>query len=320
MDPLDLLLATFGPDAAIYAMAALMTVALSMLGFVGMNVVKARTEMRRRAGATAIPFGTEAVDKRHLRHGSLKRTKSVLDGVARNFGAANPVEMRVLRQRLGQAGLLDAHWVTWFVVGRIVAAVVLGLVAYVCLPMAMPRVTPTNLMLAGFGGFVLGYFGPNMVLSNRIKACQTEHRAGFPDFMDLMVVCADAGLAIESALDRVGREIAESYPSLAGNLHMATLEIRAGRTLAEALEHLGDRLGIEDARTFGTLIQQSEELGSSVTEALRVYSDEMRHKRLSRAEEKAYALPAKLVIPLGIFIFPILFVVILLPAAIRVMG
>ena len=87
--------------------------------------------------------------------------------------------------------------------------------------------------------------------------------------------------------------------------------------MSEALEHLGDRLGIEEARSFATLIQQSAELGSSITEALRVYSDDMRHKRLSRAEEKAYSLPAKLSVPMMICIFPVLFVVILLPVFVR---
>ena len=98
---------------------------------------------------------------------------------------------------------------------------------------------------------------------------------------------------------------------------MTNLEIRAGRTMSEALEHLGDRLGIEEARSFATLIQQSAELGSSITEALRVYSDDMRHKRLSRAEEKAYSLPAKLSVPMMVCIFPVLFVVILLPVFVR---
>jgi tight adherence protein C len=98
---------------------------------------------------------------------------------------------------------------------------------------------------------------------------------------------------------------------------MANLEIRAGRTMSDALEHLGDRLGIDEARSFATLIQQSAELGSSITEALRVYSDDMRHKRLSRAEEKAYALPAKLSLPMMLCIFPVLFVVILLPVFVK---
>lgn len=136
--------------------------------------------------------------------------------------------------------------------------------------------------------------------------------------MDLLVVCADAGLGMEGAFERVGREIADSYPALSQNIHMANLEIRAGRTLSEALDHFADRLGLDEARSFATLIQQSEELGSSITDALRVYSEDMRHKRLSTAEEKAYALPVKLSVPLMVCIFPVLFVVILLPIVVRV--
>jgi tight adherence protein C len=171
-------------------------------------------------------------------------------------------------------------------------------------------------LFVGIGGLA-GYLGPSLYLDKRIKKKRLEHQAGFPDFMDLLVVCADAGLAMESALDRVGRELGDSYPSLTANIHMANLEIRAGRTLTEALEHLGDRLGLEEARAFATLIQQSDELGSSITDALRVYSDDMRHKRLSRAEEKAYSLPAKLALPMMVCIFPVLFVVILLPVIVR---
>jgi tight adherence protein C len=165
-------------------------------------------------------------------------------------------------------------------------------------------------------GGLLGYLAPSFYLDRRI-AKRLEHQSGFPDFMDLLVVCADAGLSMEAALDRVGRELGDSYPSLAANIHMANLEIRAGRTMTEALEHLGDRLGLEEARSFATLIQQSDELGSSISDALRVYSDDMRHKRLSRAEEKAYSLPAKLALPMMICIFPVLFVVILCPVIVR---
>ena len=136
-------------------------------------------------------------------------------------------------------------------------------------------------------------------------------RSGYP------VVCADSGLSMEAALERVGRELGDSYPSLSTNLHMTNLEIRAGGTMTEALEHLGDRLGLDEARSLATLIQQSSELGSSITDALRVYSDDMRHKRLSLAEEKAYSLPAKLSVPMMVCIFPVLFVVILLPVIVR---
>ena len=120
-----------------------------------------------------------------------------------------------------------------------------------------------------------------------------------------------------AALDRVGRELSVSYPSLAANIYMTILELRAGRTLSEALENLGDRLGLKEARSFATLLQQSEELGASLTDALRVYSDDMRHQRLSRAEEKAYSLPAKLSVPLTLCVFPVVVLVIMLPVYVR---
>ncbi len=171
--------------------------------------------------------------------------------------------------------------------------------------------------IVGLGG-LLGYLVPSLALDRIIKQRRDEYRIGFPDFMDLLVVCADAGLSMEAALERVGRELGPSYPALSTNIHLTNLEIRAGRTLTEALEHFAARLGLDEVKSFATLIQQSAELGSSITDALRVYSEDMRHKRLSIAEEKAYALPAKLSFPLMVCVFPVLFVVILLPVFVRI--
>jgi tight adherence protein C len=140
---------------------------------------------------------------------------------------------------------------------------------------------------------------------------------GFPDFMDLMVVCAEAGLSMEAAIERIARELVEGYPSLAENLYMVSLEIRAGKTFTDAFERMGERLGIDEAMMLSTLLQQSAELGTSLSNSLRVYSDEMRGKRLSRAEEKAYSLPAKLTVPLILFVFPVLLFVLMLPVVIR---
>jgi tight adherence protein C len=197
-----------------------------------------------------------------------------------------------------------------------VLAVGLGAAVFVLVPLII-TLSSSMLWLAVIVGGIAGYVGPSMYIDRRIAKRRDEHRAGFPDFMDLLVVCADSGLSMEASLERVGHELGDSYPSLCTNIHMANLEIRAGRTMTDALEHLGDRLGLEEARSFATLVQQSAELGSSITEALRVYSDDMRHKRLSRAEEKAYALPAKLAVPMMVCIFPVLFVVILLPVIVR---
>ena len=232
----------------------------------------------------------------------------------KHYASGNTDETKVLRRRMIQAGLCHPHAVGYFFLGRTALAVGLAMLLFLFAP-----VQPGGSafwLLVGLGG-IAGYLGPSLYIDKRIKTRKAEHQSGFPDFMDLLVVCADAGLSMEASLDRVGRELSDSYPLLTANLQMTNLEIRAGRTMSDALEHLGDRLGIEEARSFATLIQQSAELGSSITEALRVYSDDMRHKRLSRAEEKAYALPAKLTVPMMVCIFPVLFVVILLPVFVR---
>ena len=240
----------------------------------------------------------------------------LLDYTTKHYSAADSGDTKILRKRLIQAGIFDARAVAYFFVARTVLAVGLALGAFVLLPMLIVQSSAMHWLAVMLGG-IIGYIGPSFYLDRRIAKNKDEHRSGFPDFMDLMVVCADSGLSMEAALERVGRELGDSYPSLCANIHMTNLEIRAGKSMTEALEHLGDRLGLEEARSFATLIQQSAELGSSITEALRVYSDDMRHKRLSRAEEKAYSLPAKLSLPMMICIFPTIFVVILLPVVVR---
>ena len=127
---------------------------------------------------------------------------------------------------------------------------------------------------------IAGYFLPTLAMKRRIAQRALQHRMGFPDFMDLMVVCAEAGLSMEAAIERIARELVDGYPSLAENLYMGSLEIRAGKTFSEAFERLGERLGIEEAMMLATLLQQSAELGTSLSNSLRVYSDEMRSKRL----------------------------------------
>lgn len=244
----------------------------------------------------------------------MKAAARVIEYTQKHYSDGGNEETKVLRRRLMSAGYYDPKAVAYFFLCRAVLAVVLATLVFLFAP-AAPE-SPALWMFMGVGG-VAGYLGPSLYIDNRIKARKDEHQAGFPDFLDLLVVCADAGLSMEASLDRVGRELGDSYPSLTANIHMANLEIRAGRTMSDALEHLGDRLGLEEARSFATLIQQSEELGSSITEALRVYSDDMRHKRLSRAEEKAYSLPAKLSVPMMLCIFPTIFVVILLPVVVR---
>jgi tight adherence protein C len=296
-------------------MSILVFLATGMLAFAVMVGMRAREAVRRRAARVGIE--DEAPGGRRALHSSgVRAAQKLIDYASKHYSSVENKDVKVLRQRLMRAGIYDPRGPAIFFLARIVAAIALAGAAFLALPMLGFGGKTSSwimVMVAALGG----YLAPSFYLDRLINQKRLEHQSGFPDFMDLLVVCADAGLSMEAALDRVARELSDAFPSLAANIHMANLEIRAGRTMTEALEHLAERLGLEEARSFATLIQQSDELGSSIGDALRVYSDDMRHKRLSRAEEKAYSLPAKLSLPMMICIFPTLFVVILLPVIVR---
>jgi tight adherence protein C len=312
MDPIADLPLMFG-DSASTMLAVLVFLAAATLAFCIMAAVQIRGSVKRRAAG--LNTSIEQMEQpRSLRHSSFRLAQRLLEQATKHYSSSNEDDTKVLRSRLIKAGFFDPRAVGYFFMGRTAFAVGLAAVVYFFAPVFEHGVL--NWLLMIIGG-IAGYVGPSMYVDRRIKVHRMEHQAGFPDFMDLLVVCADSGLSMEASLERVGRELGDSYPSLTANIHMTNLEIRAGRTMSDALDHLSDRLGLEEARSFATLIQQSEELGSSITDALRVYSDDMRHKRLSRAEEKAYSLPAKLALPMMICIFPVIFVVILLPVFVR---
>lgn len=317
-EPLDLFVGIFG-DSSAMLLGLLVFLAAGTLAFSVMAGVRVRGAVRRRAAVMFEDPQTQhgGPGSRSLRHSSLEAARKLVEYTTKHYSTADTKDMKVLRRRLVQAGYYDPRGVGFFFLARTVLAIGLAVAAFFIGPILLAVDGSTLWMLVGAAG-IAGYVGPSVYIDRRIKSRRQEHQSGFPDFMDLLVVCADSGLSMEASLARVGRELGDSYPSLCANIHMTNLEIRAGRTMTEALEHFGDRLGLEEARSFATLIQQSAELGSSITDALRVYSDDMRHKRLSRAEEKAYALPAKLSLPMMLCIFPVLFVVILLPVFVRV--
>jgi tight adherence protein C len=299
-----------------FALGLMVFLAAGTLAFSVMLAIRVRGSVKRRAARILDETARTASSSRSLRHSSRKMAQRLMDYTTKHYSSSNQGTMKVLRQRLIQAGIYDARGVALFFILRTVLALAIAGTMFFVWPMIRPTSGALFWLIVIAGG-ILGYVGPSMYVDRRIKKRRLEHRAGFPDFMDLLVVCADSGLPLEAALERIGREFGDSYPSLTSNIHMTNLEIRAGRSLAEALEHFAERIGLDEVRSFVTLICQSLELGSSITDALRVYSDDMRHKRLSRAEEKAYALPAKLALPMMICIFPVLFVVILLPVFVR---
>jgi tight adherence protein C len=303
-------------DSSTMLMALLVFLATGTMAFSVMAFARVRGSVKRRTSRLVDDGERETNPKRSLRYSSLRAVSQLLDYTTKHYSEANDENMKMLRRRLVQAGIYDQRGVAFFFIARTALAVGLAAAVFVARPMIASHGT-TVFWLALIVAGIVGYVGPSVYIDKRISARKVEHRSGFPDFMDLLVVCAESGLSMEASLERIGRELGDSYPSLSTNIHLTNLESRAGRPLKDALEHFAERLGLEEAHAFATLINQSIDLGSSITDALRVYSDDMRHQRLSRAEEKAYALPAKLTLPMMICIFPVIFVVILLPVFVR---
>jgi len=177
----------------------------------------------------------------------------------------------------------------------------------------MFRLYITLMIAAGLGLYI-----PNLYVRARASRRQQEIINAFPDALDLMLVCVEAGLGLEAAFARVGMEITTSHPRLAEQFGAVVLELRAGRSHEDALRRMADRAGADEIRAFATLLIQSTKLGSSIAQTLRVYSSEMREKRRMRAEEKAHRLPVLISIPLVACMLPCMIGVLMLPAAIRV--
>lgn len=316
---MDTVITVFGNmlhDSNTMLMGLLVFLAAGTLAFSVMAAVRVRGSVKRRTERILTEEERKANYSRSLQHSSQKTVAKLIESTTKHYGSANDENMKVLRRRLVQAGIYDPRGVAFFFIARTGLAIGLAAATFLLLPLVRPT-GGTFFWLMVMASGVAGYVGPSVYIDKRISARKLEHRSGFPDFMDLLVVCADSGLSLEASFERVARELGPSYPSLTANIHLTNLEIRAGRPLKEALEHFADRLALEESRAFATLINQSIDLGSSITDAMRVYSDDMRHKRLSMAEEKAYALPAKLAVPMMVCIFPVLFVVILLPVIVR---
>lgn len=172
------------------------------------------------------------------------------------------------------------------------------------------------LMMAGLP--LLGWMIPYMLVKRKRTRRQDELQRALPDALDLMVVCVEAGLGLNQALVRVGEEMDRVSRTLAEELTLVTLEIRAGTPRDEALKNLGHRTGVPDIRAFTSMLVQTDRFGTSIADALRIHADELRTKRRQRAEEAAAKLTVKMLIPIIVFIFPSIFLVILGPAVFHV--
>lgn len=195
----------------------------------------------------------------------------------------------------------------------VLPAVFFGAMLFLATPVPKLNMLLLLLMLA-----LLGFYGPDLWVRVAIARRQEQITDGFPDALDMMVVCVEAGMGLDQAIKRVADEMKLNYRIISEEFNLMNLELRAGRSRQDAMRNLGARTDVEDVKSLVTLLIQTDRFGTSIAQALRVHSDSMRTKRRQRAEEKAMKLPVKLLFPLLLFIFPSIFVVVIGPGAIQI--
>jgi tight adherence protein C len=224
----------------------------------------------------------------------------------------------VLRARMVAAGFDSPAAPRAYTLIRLVLVIVLPTLYVMLTLLSGHEVSFFKLYLFGSLAALAGLYGPALFVRAKADRRREAIVNGFPDSLDLMLVCVEAGLGLEAALDRVGREMAMSQPLVAEMLTMATLQLRAGATRETALRRMADTAGVDEIRSFSALLIQSDKLGSSIASTLRVYASEMREKRRLRAEEKAHRIPVLISIPLVTCLLPVMIGVLMLPAAVQV--
>jgi tight adherence protein C len=293
----------------------LIAVGVSGVSFMGLRAFSTASRRRARlAGGAAVAGAGDG-------GGVAEAFSGVIGGVRRlgdRIAIQDPAQLSSLRAKLMLAGYYSREAAAIYL-GVKAAAMIAAIVGIVMLlPLALGKHGGMGPIIGGAVFALIAIMGPDQFIKSRRTKREREYREGFPDLLDLLVASVEAGLSLDAGVTRVTDELFRRYPHLAEHLKVLTLELRAGRSRKEAWTAFSDRLGIDEARSLATMLRQAEEMGTSLGASLAVFSDEMRGKRMLRAEEKAMALPAKMMLPLILFIFPCLIGVLMLPAAYRI--
>ncbi len=304
--------------AVAVAMLAHLTVFALVLG-----VFAHREESRRRREILGRTLGVSPEDKSGEPHGVLGWLASSLAAAVVSFGRtvkpSKAEDISKTRAKLMHAGFRgqNAVEVFWGIkIGMVLAGIGMAALAAMVVVPTLRWEYKFTLCAAVVSVF---FYTPGLYLDVLVNRRQKAIQNGLPDALDLLVVCVEAGMGLDGAIQRVGQELAVKEPVLSSELRILTLELRAGKSRREALKNLASRVGLEDVASLVALLIQADMFGTSIAQTLRVYAEAMRTKRFQRAEEIAAKLPVKLLFPLVFFIFPTLLMIILGPAGIRLM-
>ncbi len=245
--------------------------------------------------------------------------ETVLGPVTQYVLPSDEIERSRIVGKLAHAGFRSPSAFQVFYSIKALLAIVLPVIVLTATQF-FPSLSTTMVLTYGLGAAAFGLIAPSVVLAKLVSRRLKKLRDGFPDALDLLVVCVEAGLGLSQAIQRVADELVVSHPDLALELSVVNAEIRAGVDSVMALKNLAERTGLDDIRGLVSLLVQTLKFGTGVAESLRVYSAEFRDKRMQRAEEQAAKIGTKMIFPLIVFLFPGFFVVAVGPAAVRLIS
>jgi tight adherence protein C len=218
------------------------------------------------------------------------------------------VQMQLVRAGYRSRGAVQAFHFAQFALG--IGGLILGTLYIIVAGSGSAQSSILTVLIPGG----VGYYAPKYWVQRRIQSREAEIVAGFPDSLDLMLVCVEAGQSLDQSIVRVAKEIQSGYPALSEEFEIVAFEMKAGKDKGRVLRDMSERVGIQDVSSFVTTLIQSATFGTSIAESLRVYADEMRDKRVMRAEEKANKLPAKLTMATMLFCLPPLLIILIGPS------
>lgn len=304
----------FGLMGPVYVLGGLaLALVLAALMMVGKKRVDPLDKFRKTVAQGSRSESAAPGSRPGLRHDDMGQK---LDRFANFLEPQNDDDMNAARLKLMRAGYRSKNAVrtmhaAQFVLG--IGLMSLGLL-YALINSVTGEVTTQSMMLSIIVPGGAGYFLPKYWVERRIQSRQQEIIEGFPDSLDLMLVCVEAGQSLDQSILRVSREIRAGYPALADEFELVGQETKAGKDRVSVLKDMSERVGVTDVSSFVTVLVQSATFGTSIADALRVYAGEMRDKRVMRAEEKANVLPTKLTLGTMMFTVPPLMIILIGPS------
>ena len=316
---IDLLLTPENILVALGSIGAFLTIVAFGMPLLGNNNMRSRLK----AVATRREELSAAQRKKYTNQPSSLRQqsgRSFVTYLVDKLRLINPADSIAMKHKLAQAGLRSEGHLYTYTFFRFVAPILFGLLTAMYLFfLAKVEMTPSAKLIYSFVAAVVGFFLPQILIKNKIQNRQNAIQTAIPDAMDLLIICVNSGLSMEAAFHRVAEELQNQAPELSEELGLTTAELAFLTDRRQAMLNLSERTGLPAIKSLVTAMVQAEKYGTAISLSLRVLSEEQRNERMSRAEQKAGALPAQLTVPMIVFFLPVLFVVLLGPAIITVL-